>query len=177
MLNVTKWKTGGGREGNLVDKLEIGADLVVANIVAAVILRLISQLPLLNPGGRVILSGIIADRAGEVKDALLRNGLICQKKCRKRVLDGFTGRDGRCLGFLPRRFQRGEGPLHPGGRPPLFAWSAAWSRGHRPRRRRAGSIFRGRAGDRQPGRVEGRVVLRYREETEPGLKSIFTKAC
>ncbi len=84
------------REGNLVDKLEIGADLVVANIVAAVILALLPQLPpLLNPGGRVILSGIIADRAGEVKDALLRNGLICQKEvqeeCWTALLAGMDG--------------------------------------------------------------------------------------
>lgn len=68
-------------QGNLGENLKKGADLVVVNIVAAVILSLAPDLPsLLNPGGRVIASGIIAGRAAEVKEALLRNGFFCQKE-------------------------------------------------------------------------------------------------
>lgn len=76
--------------GNLADNLGKGADLVVANIVAAVIVSLIPDLPsLLNPGGRVIVSGIIAARAGEVKDALLRNGFYCQKELQEECWTAF----------------------------------------------------------------------------------------
>lgn len=51
-------------------------DLVIANIIARVIIELGPALvAALAPGGRLIVSGIIVDRAGEVWDALIAAGL------------------------------------------------------------------------------------------------------
>jgi len=54
------------------------ADLVLANILAPVIIRLLDEgLPhLLTPGGVLILSGILAEQASEVEDALQRQNLL-----------------------------------------------------------------------------------------------------
>lgn len=63
--------------GNLLDNMTGGrADLVVANIIADVIIRLAPDAAAaLKPGGRLIASGIINDRAGEVRQALGDVGL------------------------------------------------------------------------------------------------------
>jgi ribosomal protein L11 methyltransferase len=53
------------------------ASLVLANILAPVIVRLLEDGlgELLEPGGALILSGIIAEQAAEVESALSRHGL------------------------------------------------------------------------------------------------------
>jgi len=52
------------------------ADLVVANIIADVIMLLAPDAArVLKPGGRLIASGIIRERAGEVQQALRGAGL------------------------------------------------------------------------------------------------------
>ncbi|HHU82889.1 MAG TPA: 50S ribosomal protein L11 methyltransferase [Firmicutes bacterium] len=67
--------------GNLLENLEPGADLVVINIIAETIIDVLPRLPrFLNPGGRVIGSGIIFSRAHEVKEAVLAAGLEYQKE-------------------------------------------------------------------------------------------------
>lgn len=62
----------------LLDKLTAdgGYDLVCANIVAGVIVRLAPLVPrLLNPGGRFLCSGILNNREQEIRDALEAAGL------------------------------------------------------------------------------------------------------
>jgi ribosomal protein L11 methyltransferase len=63
--------------GNLLDNLvHSRADLVVANIIADVIMLLAPDAArVLKPGGRLIASGIIRERAGEVQQALRGAGL------------------------------------------------------------------------------------------------------
>lgn len=53
------------------------ADLVLANILTPVLVRLLNEGlgDLVLPGGRLVLSGILAEQAGEVQAALDRNGL------------------------------------------------------------------------------------------------------
>lgn len=64
------------REGNLLDGIEAAADVVVANIVADVIIRLLpSAVPRLKKGGKFIASGVIAHRREEVAGALDAAGL------------------------------------------------------------------------------------------------------
>lgn len=77
-------------ESSLSDKIEIGVSdllcgvdrsapysLCVANIVADIILRLLPDLPaLLRPGAPLILSGIIAERAGDVRNSAEKNGFV-----------------------------------------------------------------------------------------------------
>lgn len=54
-------------------------DVVVANIIARVILELAPRLVnRLRPGGTLIVGGVIADRAGEVREALTHLGLNVQ---------------------------------------------------------------------------------------------------
>ncbi|NLY88006.1 MAG: 50S ribosomal protein L11 methyltransferase [Firmicutes bacterium] len=68
-------------QGDLLEKLEPGVDLVVINIIADTIIDVLPGLPrFLNPGGRVIASGIICSRAHEVKEAVLAAGLEYQKE-------------------------------------------------------------------------------------------------
>ena len=54
-----------------------GAPLVLANILAPVIVRLLDArlAELVSPGGALVLSGILAEQAGEVEAALQRHGL------------------------------------------------------------------------------------------------------
>ena len=61
-------------QGNLLDNINDGAELVVANIIASVIISLALTPQLLVPGG-LIASGIIRQRADEVRDALEKAGL------------------------------------------------------------------------------------------------------
>ncbi len=64
-------------QGNLLDNLAGGqADLIVANIIADVIINVAQDAAAaLKPGGRLIASGIINDRAEEVRRALGDAGL------------------------------------------------------------------------------------------------------
>jgi len=69
-------------QGNLLDNLIGGqADLIVANIIADVIIQLSRDAAAaLRPDGRLIASGIIADRADEVRRALDEAGLKHEKE-------------------------------------------------------------------------------------------------
>jgi ribosomal protein L11 methyltransferase len=64
------------REGNLLEGVEAGADIIAANIVADVIIALLpAACSLLEEGGRLITSGIISGRHDEVAAAMAKNGL------------------------------------------------------------------------------------------------------
>jgi ribosomal protein L11 methyltransferase len=64
------------REGSLPAEAEERYELILANLVAAVLVELAPRLAAhLAPGGRVIAGGIIAARAGEVVEAMAGAGL------------------------------------------------------------------------------------------------------
>jgi len=68
-------------EGDLLQGFTQKADLVVANIVASVLLRLIPQVAgILRPGGYVILGGILAPRRAELLGALDIHGFQLVKE-------------------------------------------------------------------------------------------------
>lgn len=68
-------------QGNLLDTVKDGADLVVSNIIASVIVSLAPDAAeALASGGLLITSGIIHPRAGEVRSALEAAGLaVCEQ--------------------------------------------------------------------------------------------------
>lgn len=70
------------RQNDLLNGIEIEADLIIANIVADVIIRLIPQIKdRLKTDGRVIFSGIIDKRLKELEDFLAQEGYqILEKK-------------------------------------------------------------------------------------------------
>lgn len=64
------------REGNLLDGIDTPAGVIVANIVADVIIKLVPQASLLlTRGGKFLASGIIAGRSDQVAGALDGSGL------------------------------------------------------------------------------------------------------
>ncbi len=66
--------------GDLLTGLSGRADVIIANIVAAVIIRLVPDVPgRLNDGGLFLAGGVIADRLGDVTDAILAAGLTVEK--------------------------------------------------------------------------------------------------
>jgi len=69
-------------QGYLLDTLTGGlADLIVANIIADVIIQLARDAAAaLKPDGRLIASGIIAERAEEVRQAIGNAGLVFEKE-------------------------------------------------------------------------------------------------
>jgi ribosomal protein L11 methyltransferase len=65
------------RQGDLLKGVCRTSDLIVANILAEIILKLVYDLPrVLMPGGVFIASGIIAEKAEVVDRALRENGLV-----------------------------------------------------------------------------------------------------
>lgn len=59
------------REGDLLDVVEEKADLIVSNIIAEILVRMIpDMLTRLNPGGLFIASGVIDERMDMMKEAL-----------------------------------------------------------------------------------------------------------
>lgn len=63
------------KESDLMAQVEGRADLVTANIIADVIIRLFADIDAhLEPGGVLLASGIIADRAADVKEAAKAHG-------------------------------------------------------------------------------------------------------
>ena len=67
-------------QGDLLIGLEGRADIVVANIIADIIIRMLPDVPdRLKPGGWFIAGGIIAERLGDVTAALLASGLVLEK--------------------------------------------------------------------------------------------------
>ncbi|MFD1394014.1 50S ribosomal protein L11 methyltransferase [Lacticaseibacillus jixianensis] len=65
-------------ESDLLNGIDLKADLIAANILANVLLPLIPQVPArLKPHGRLLLSGIYLDKVAAVKQALSASGLKC----------------------------------------------------------------------------------------------------
>lgn len=89
-------RTSSAAEGSRTKSYSGEVDLVVVNIIARVIVELAPQLALvLAPGGRIIASGIIAEREAEVADALVEQGLrivssraMGEWRCIEAVSDG-----------------------------------------------------------------------------------------
>lgn len=68
------------REGNLLEGVETPADVIVANIVADVIIRLLpAAVSLLRAGGKFIASGVISGRSEEVAGSIKASGLVVIK--------------------------------------------------------------------------------------------------
>lgn len=68
------------QQNNLLENIEIKADLIVANILANIILKLIKDAKsALNPGGYFISSGIIKEKQDEVVLALEKEGFKIQQ--------------------------------------------------------------------------------------------------
>ncbi len=66
--------------GDLLAGLAGSADVVIANIVADVIIRLVPDVPgRLKDGGFFLAGGVIADRLGDVTDAILAAGLTVDR--------------------------------------------------------------------------------------------------
>ena len=71
----------GFRKGDLARGIDGQYQLIFANIIADVILKLLPDVPrLLAPGGWLIASGILSERAGEIESALGRLGLRVERK-------------------------------------------------------------------------------------------------
>ena len=67
-------------QSDILKQVEGRADLVIANIIADIIIRLFDELEdHLNPGGTLLASGIIADRIGDVTGAALAHGFTIDK--------------------------------------------------------------------------------------------------
>lgn len=67
-------------QGNLMDGLTGQADIIVANLVADLVLKLVPAIPArLKPEGCLLASGIIKDRLADVTDALQQQGLEVTK--------------------------------------------------------------------------------------------------
>ena len=67
-------------QSDILKQVEGKADLVIANIIADIIIRLFDELEAhLNPGGSLLASGIIADRIGDVTEAALAHGFTIDK--------------------------------------------------------------------------------------------------
>ncbi|WP_110953320.1 50S ribosomal protein L11 methyltransferase [Anaerosinus massiliensis] len=68
------------KQGDLMKGLDGKADVIIANIVADIIIRLLEDVPnKLKKGGTMIASGIIAERLGDVTEAVLAQGLVVDK--------------------------------------------------------------------------------------------------
>mgnify|MGYP003586142138 FL=1 len=67
-------------QSDILKQVDGKADLVIANIIADIIIRLFDELEAhLNPGGALLASGIIADRIGDVTEAALAHGFTIEK--------------------------------------------------------------------------------------------------
>ena len=68
------------KQSDILQACEGKADLIVANIVADIIIRMFADVKAyLKEGGRILTSGIIADRAADVTKAARENGLTVEK--------------------------------------------------------------------------------------------------
>jgi len=66
--------------GDLLKGVEGKADIVIANIIADIIIVLLDDIPnKLKIGGTMIASGIIADRLGDVTEAVIAHGLLVDR--------------------------------------------------------------------------------------------------
>ncbi|HWQ61364.1 MAG TPA: 50S ribosomal protein L11 methyltransferase [Negativicutes bacterium] len=81
--------------GDLLTGVEGRADVVIANIIADVIIRLVPDVPVrLNDGGFFLAGGVIADRLGDVTDAILAAGLTVDKVLEEGVWTTILARKG-----------------------------------------------------------------------------------
>lgn len=72
------------RQGNLLDHVDETCDICVANIIAQVICSFAAPLAEhIVPGGWFICSGIIAEREGDVRDALQNAGYLIREVCHR----------------------------------------------------------------------------------------------
>lgn len=63
------------RPNNLLEGVEVEADVIVSNILAEIILKFTDDAyKLIKPGGLFITSGIISQKKNEVKEALTASG-------------------------------------------------------------------------------------------------------
>lgn len=66
-------------QNNLLDRVDVQADIIIANILAEVILRFTSDVArVLKPNGRFVASGIINTKAHLVKEAIEKAGLAIE---------------------------------------------------------------------------------------------------
>ena len=71
-------------KGDLAEDITERYDLVIANIVADVLLRLLPDVrDKIAAGGKLLLSGVIDDRAGQLRAAIEKNGFSLQKETRQ----------------------------------------------------------------------------------------------
>ena len=64
------------------EKTEGGYDVICANIVADVIIRMLPDIgAFMSEKTVLILSGIIDEREGDVQTAIEKNGFFCEKIC------------------------------------------------------------------------------------------------
>lgn len=67
-------------ESDLLKGIEGQADVIIANIIADIIIRLLDDIPhKLKKGGTLLASGIIADRLADVTEAVIDHGLTVDK--------------------------------------------------------------------------------------------------
>ncbi len=73
------------KRSNLLQNVAGEADIIIANIVADVVIRLLDEVPdKLREGGALLASGIIAERAGDVTEAVLAHALTVEKVMEKK---------------------------------------------------------------------------------------------
>lgn len=67
-------------QGDLLKGINGKADVIIANIIADIIIRLLPDIPQkLNECGTMLASGIISDRVADVTEAVIKQGLIVDK--------------------------------------------------------------------------------------------------
>lgn len=67
-------------QSDLLKNVDGKADVIIANIIADIIIRLLDDIPSrLKPGGTMIASGIIADRLSDVTKAVIDHGLTVDR--------------------------------------------------------------------------------------------------
>ncbi|MDP3387131.1 MAG: 50S ribosomal protein L11 methyltransferase [Eubacteriales bacterium] len=81
------------RKGNLLENVDYPADIVVANITADIIIRMISELhTVMGSGGVFIGSGILSKKLDVVEEALTNNGFAILEKTYKGEWAGLSAR-------------------------------------------------------------------------------------
>lgn len=81
------------RKGNLLENIDFSADIVVSNITADIIIKMISQLySVMKEGSIFIGSGILSKKLDMVEEALIGNGFEIIEKTFKGEWAGFSAR-------------------------------------------------------------------------------------
>ena len=165
----------GWSRGNLLENLEPGADLVVINIIADIIINVLPGLPIiLKPGGRVIASGIILSRAHEVKEAVRLPAWNTKRRLLKRA-GGLPGREAwrACLSSScpPLPALPGKRSILPRKTPGISPVFSGWRRNGGPGRETAGVYaYRVLLRTVTPQLVAGEILAKEADESEPALR-------